>query len=278
MATTLKKTALVTGAAKGIGSEMARLMARQDYNLILVDLKESLLLDLKKSILDTSPEIDVQLLCLDLCQDDAAASIHAQLKEASKTVNVLINNAGFGTLGFFHEIDWDRERRMIRLHVETLTHLTKLFLKDMIEGGSGRILNVASVAGFQPSPLMAVYNATKAYILSFSEAIANEVAGTGVTVTVLCPGLTRTGFQATVGAGDPAFTKNQLYSSSAEEVARFGINAMLRGRTVAVPGIMNKIFTTAYRFLPRKMVTRMLRKIQEKNRSFLTKAQSDHPA
>lgn len=267
----MRKTALITGAARGIGAEMTKLMAAQGYNLILVDLNEQVLNDLKRTILKNWPGSNIDVLGLDLCEENQAKYIHDLVKEARKNIDVLINNAGFGTLGFFAETNWDRERRMIRLHVETLTHLTKLFLKDMVNQGSGRILNVSSVAGFQPSPLMAVYNATKAYILSFSEALANEVSGTGVTVTVLCPGLTRTGFQKTVGAGDPAFRKNKRYSSSAEEVAKFGIRAMLNGRAVAVPGLLNKIFANAYRILPRKIVTKLLRRIQEKNRTNLTK-------
>ena len=251
---------------------MAKLMAKKNFNLLLIDLWEAELLELKRNVAVVQPELHIEIVGVDLCEENIAVHIYNLVREKNVDVQVLINNAGFGTLGLFVETDWDRERRMIQLHVETLTHLTKLFLKDMIKEGSGRILNVASVAGFQPSPLMAVYNATKAYILSFSEAIANEVSGTGVTVTVLCPGLTRTGFQKTVGSGDPAFTKNTWYSSSAEDVAKFGIKAMLHGRTLAVPGMLNRIFANLYRFLPRKIVVQLVRKVQEKNRVFLVQS------
>ena len=158
---------------------------------------------------------------------------------------------------------------MIRLHIETLTHLTKLFLSDMLKKGHGKILNVASVAGYQPSPLMAVYNATKAYVLSFSEALANEVKGTGVTVTVLCPGLTRTGFQKNVGVGDPDFSKNNWISDGPDRVARSGIKAMQAGKSVVVPGFLNKLLITIQRFLPRSVVTLLVRRIQERNRRFV---------
>jgi short-subunit dehydrogenase len=141
----------------------------------------------------------------------------------------------------------------------------------MLLRGSGNILNVASVAGFQPSPLMAVYNATKAYILSFTEAIANEVRGTGVAVTVLCPGLTRTDFQQTVG-GDPGFTRSHWLSSSAEDVARYGLRAMQKGKVVAVPGLFNQLLANAYRFLPRRVVTQLVRRVQEKNRAGLRRS------
>ncbi len=265
----MNKWALITGSSGGLGSEMAKILARDQYNLILIDQSESNLENLKQMLFQINSQIKLQFLTIDLCTENAAEEIYNKLTARHIYPDILINNAGFGTLGLFNEIPWEREKRMIRLHIETLTQLTLLFLKDMISRGDGKILNVASVAGFQPSPLMAVYNATKAYILSFTEAIANEVKGTGVTITVLCPGLTRTGFQNTVGVGTPDFTKNRWLSDSAESVAMAGIRGMQSGKIVLVPGLVNKFLANAYRFLPRKTVTGLVRKIQEKNRRFV---------
>jgi uncharacterized protein len=265
----MRPWALITGAASGIGVEIARKLAEEGYHLILIDQSEMGLEELQQMLLQTHPDFTFLTMTLDLCRENVAAEIHRHLTDRNIYPEVLINNAGFGTLGLFHEIDWEREKRMIRLHVETLTHLTKVFLNDMVSRGSGKVLNVASVAGFQPSPLMAVYNATKAYILSFSEAIANEVQGTGVTVSVLCPGLTRTGFQKTVGVGNPDLTKSDWFSDAANRVARAGIKGMQSGEVIIVPGIFNKFLSNAYRFLPRNVVTGLVRKIQEKNRRFL---------
>jgi len=265
----MNRWAVITGAAGGIGLEMAKMMAEEGYHLILIDQSEMGLDELNQLLSETTPDSRCLTMTLDLCQENVALEIYHHLDDLDIHPEVLINNAGFGTLGLFKEINWDREKRMIRLHVESLTHLTKVFLQDMIGRGRGKILNVASVAGFQPSPLMAVYNATKAYILSFSEAIANEVQGTGVTVSVLCPGLTRTGFQKTVGVGNPDFTRSDWFSDAASRVARAGIKGMHAGDVVIVPGFLNKFLSNAYRFLPRNLVTGLVRKIQEKNRDFL---------
>lgn len=266
----MSKWALITGSSGGLGSEMARILAQDQYNLILVDQSESNLENQKQMLFQIDSQIELHFMTIDLCTENAADQIYHKLIAEHIYPDVLINNAGFGTLGLFNEIPWEREKRMIRLHIETLTQLTLLFLKDMISRGDGKILNVASVAGFQPSPLMAVYNATKAYILSFTEAIAHEVKGTGVTITVLCPGLTPTGFQNTVGVGTPDFTKNRWLSDSAESVAMAGIRAMQAGKIVVVPGLVNKFLANAHRFLPRNTVTALVRKIQEKNRRFIS--------
>lgn len=265
----MSKWALITGSSGGLGFEMAKILAEDQFNLILIDQSENNLENLNKMLFQINSQIKLHFLTIDLCTENAADEIYRKLTAEHIYPDVLINNAGFGTLGLFNEIPWEREKRMIRLHIETLTQLTLLFLKDMISRGDGKILNVASVAGFQPSPLMAVYNATKAYILSFTEAIAQEVKGTGVTVTVLCPGLTRTGFQNTVGVGTPDFTKTSWLSDSAENVAMAGIRAMRAGKIVVVPGLVNKFLANAHRFLPRNTVTGLVRKIQEKNRRII---------
>jgi len=155
---------------------------------------------------------------------------------------------------------------MINLHIFTLTRLTKLYIKDMVISGSGRVMNVASVAAFLPSPLMAIYNASKAYVLSFSEAIANEVKETGVTVTVLCPGLTKTGFSKVVGNGEANLLKKNWIAATPQKVAEYGYRAMKKGKVVAIPGFLNNIPVNLSRFLPRNFITQMVRNAQETNR------------
>ncbi|MCB0554730.1 MAG: SDR family oxidoreductase [Phaeodactylibacter sp.] len=266
-----RKTALVTGASGGIGWQLAQLLAQDQYGLILIDIREKQLMEAKQQLLENWPGLQVETITADLAEKGMAEHIQQTLLDEERQVDILINNAGFGTLGFFWDTSWERESQMIHLHVLTLTHLTKLLLPGMVKRGYGKILNVASLAGFMPGPLSAVYNASKAYVLAFSEAIANEVRGKGVTVTVLCPGLTPTGFQAAVGVGDPELTANRWISTSAKEVALTGYQAMQRGRTIAIPGTINKLLVQAHRFLPRNMAARMVRWAQEKNRSFLKK-------
>ncbi len=180
------KTALITGSANGIGYELASTFAENGYNLVLVDKDEEKL----TLIAEEFPQkfgISVKTLVKDLSISTSPTEIFTELQQAGIKIDILVNNAGFGTYGVFSETDLTTELKMLQVNIVCLTHLTKLFLKDMITQGNGKILNVASVAAFQPGPLMAVYFATKAYVLSFSEAIANELEGTGVTVTTLCP-------------------------------------------------------------------------------------------
>ena len=165
---------------------------------------------------------------------------------------MLVNNAGFGLYGLFVETDLAEEMDMIRLNVVALTHLTKLFLPGMVERGSGRILNVASTAAFQPGPLMAAYCATKAYSLNLSEAVYHELRGKDVTLTTLCPGVTFTGFQARAEVGDMPLIR--LGGMSAESVARIGYRAMMRGKAVKIPGLMNQLMALTSRFTPRPLV------------------------
>jgi hypothetical protein len=262
----MRKTALITGGAGGIGLELAKILCQHDHNVILVDFRAD---ELQKSVAllsDSYPDMVVTGILQDLATQDAATRLFEKVKSMQWDVDVLINNAGFGIFGYFKNTDWERENRMLTLHVFTLTQLTKLFLTIMVKQGNGSILNVASVAAFQPSPLMAVYNASKAYILSFSEAIAQEVKGTGVQVSVLCPGLTRTEFQATVG-GRPTFQSSKLMGASAEAVARKGFEAMMRGKTVIIPGLVNYLLANASRFVPRDFVAHQLKKAQLRNRN-----------
>ncbi|MBE8968493.1 SDR family oxidoreductase, partial [Nostocales cyanobacterium LEGE 12452] len=177
-----KQTALITGASGGIGYEFVKLFAQDGYNLVLVarsvDKLNKIADEFKKKF-----GIDVKVISKDLSNPSAPEEIFRELEQASINVDVLVNNAGFATYGLFNEIDLNAEMQLLQVNVLCLTHLTKLFLKGMVQRGSGKILNLASTAAFQPGPLMAVYYASKAYVLSFSEAIANELEGTGVSVT-----------------------------------------------------------------------------------------------
>ncbi len=258
----MNKTAIITGAASGIGYELSLLLAKDSYNLILIDLNMANLQEVKTTILNL---YSCKINCIekDLSRKDAASEVYAEIKEIS--VDVLINNAGFGIFGTFSKTDWERESEMLNLHIHTTTHLTKLFLPQMIDRNSGKILNIASLAAFQPGPLMALYYASKAYILSFSEAIANELKETGVSITVLCPGQTKTAFQKTVSKTSSKIA-GDFYGACPKKVAKSGYNALLKGKTVIVPGRFNKFLSFLPRVVPRSFATSMVRKIQEKNR------------
>ncbi|TXD72829.1 SDR family oxidoreductase [Aequorivita antarctica] len=260
----IKQTALVTGAASGLGFELALLLAKDGYDLVLVDINIEKLQEVKEEIAALYPS-DIQLINKDLSQQNVSEEIFQALE--GKSINVLINNAGFGIFGSFNDTDWERDAAMLNLHVLTTTHLTKLILKGMVARGSGKIMNMSSLAAFQPGPLMSLYYASKAYILSFSEAIANELKGTGVTVTVLCPGQTKTCFQEVVSNGTNA-SENKIKFNIAcpTEVAEYGYKAMQKGKVVAIPGTFNKFLSRLPRFVPRRTVTAIIRKIQEKNR------------
>ncbi len=260
------KTGLITGAASGLGFELALLLANDGYKLILVDVALEKLEQAKEEILTQHP-CEIQLIHKDLSTCNVADEIFVLIKE--QPIDVLINNAGFGIFGSFNDTDWSREAAMLNLHVVTTTHLTKLVLKGMVERGSGKILNMSSLAAFQPGPLMSLYYASKAYILSFSEAIANELKGSGVTVTALCPGQTKTCFQDVVSNGTgKASADNKISFNIAcpKAVAKYGYEAMLKGKTVAIPGNLNKFLSKLPRIMPRRTATAIIRRIQEKNR------------
>ena len=222
------KTALITGASNGIGLELAKVFAAKGNNLVLVARNETKLNELKQE-LETQYKIKVVTMAKDLSLADAALDIYNQTKEKSIFIDYLINNAGFGDFGMFAETDWNKELQMINLKITTLTQFTKLYLKDVIKNKGGRIMNVASTAAFQSGPTMAVYYATKAYVLSFSEAVDNEVRDKGATITTLCPGATESGFQAAAAMEESALIKGCKLPSS-KEVAEYGYKAMMKDK------------------------------------------------
>jgi short-subunit dehydrogenase len=258
-----KETALITGACAGIGFQLACIFAFHDYNLVLVDKVEHKLHEIADKF-QQEFDILVKPIVKDLSLPSAPNEIYTELQQASIHVDVLVNNAGFGVYGLFHETSLTTELEMLQLNVVCITHLTKLFLQDMVKQGKGKVLNVASTAAFQPGPLMAVYFATKAYVLSFSEAIANELEGTGVTVTVLCPGPTDSGFHERTGMADSKLVKGKKMMD-AQTVAQIGFRGLIANQTVVIPGLKNRLLVELVRFGSRKQVTRIVRRMQDLN-------------
>lgn len=259
----MKKTALITGGSKGIGLELAKLHAKNGDDLILVARSEKKLEQIKKD-LEESYNIKVYIIIRDLSVISSTTKLYEEIKEKKLNVDYLINNAGFGNFGEFSETNWQKEIGMINLNITALTHLTKLFLKDMLSKGNGKIMNVASTAAFQPGPRMAIYYASKAYVLHFTEAIAQEIEGTKVTVTAFCPGATNTEFQES-----SKMKKTKLVSiidlEDVRPVAEYGYKAMMDGKKIAIPGILHKISSKAYRFLPRNIITNIVGMIQKED-------------
>jgi short-subunit dehydrogenase len=254
-------TVLITGASTGIGYELAKLFARDRHNLVLVARSGEKLAQVANEL--QSLGVTVRTYSLDLTQPPAPKFLFDQLQTEGFTIDILINNAGFGAFGEFAQMSNDEIFGQIQLNIIALTELTRLFLPAMLARHTGRIMNVASTAGFQPGPLMAVYYATKAYVISFSEALANEVRHSGVTVTCFCPGATHTGFAKRAG-NDKSRLFKQLGAMNVEKVALDGYRAVMEGRTLAISGAHNWLVAQSTRFAPRKMVTALSRWISEK--------------
>lgn len=259
-------TALITGASYGIGRELAGLFARDRYQLILVARDREKLEEVSTQCARIS-EQRVEVLPMDLADRAAPQRIFDAVRERGMTVDALVNNAGFGLNGPFPQIPLDQQLNMIQVNVTALVQLTHLFLPGMIERDRGGILNVASTAAFQPGPLMAIYYATKAFVLSFSEALDEELRRTRVRVTAVCPGPTHTEFQKRAGLGQARmFASKFLQILDAPTVARLGYDGFKAGRRVVVTGAMNKLHTTSVRFAPRKLVTRIAASVNRSKR------------
>jgi uncharacterized protein len=254
-------TALITGASGGIGYELAKLFARDHHNLVLVARSGDNLAQVAAEL--QAHGVTVKTVALDLIQPPAPRFLFDQLQREGIAVDILVNNAGFGAFGDFAQMPEEQILGQISLNITALTQLTKLLLAPMIARRSGRIMNVASTAGFQPGPLMAVYYATKAYVISFSEAIANELRDSGVTVTCFCPGATNTDFAKRAG-NDKSRLFKQLGAMSAEKVALDGYRAVMGGRTLAISGTQNWLLAQSIRFAPRKVITAISRWVSEK--------------
>ena len=251
------RTALVTGASSGIGLELAKLLASAGYDLVLVARNQERL-RLLAADLEKQYGISARIIAKDLSIARVPDEIFGELQGEGVPVHVLVNNAGFGTYGFFSESDGQVQLQEMQVNMVALTHLTRLFLGQMLDRREGMILNVSSTAAFQPGPKMAIYYATKAYVLSFTEALANELHGTGVSATVLCPGPTPTEFQTRAGIQKTRLV-HRLSWMSASEVARIGYSRLVRGKTVVVAGRRNRLIAFLFRFVPRKITAQIVR-------------------
>lgn len=256
--TSTRQTALVTGASGGIGLAFAEELARRGFDLVLVARTEAALRDLGTR-LSEQHRVRCEAIAMDLATVDAADRLVAQLH--GRPIDLLVNNAGFAQYGPFVETDPAVELQMLTLNVITLTRLSKLLLPAMVGRRSGRILNVASTAAFMPGPLMAVYYASKAYVLSFSEALAEELRGTGCTVTTVCPGPTRSGFQQRAAMEESKLVKRRKLLD-ASEVARLALDGTLRGDRLVLPGANSKLHSILPRLLPRALLPRLVRSAQ----------------
>ncbi len=261
MSETKKMTALVTGASGGIGEELARLFAADGHDLVLVARSRDKLARLADELKDKHG-VSARVVVADLARPESPREIFEETEAAGLRVDALVNNAGVGSYGPFAEIELKQELDLLQINIVALTHLTKLFLPAMLARRSGYVMNVASTAAFQPGPLMAVYYASKAYVLSFSEALSNECGDANVRVSALCPGPTETGFVAAAGMGDSKLFDRAVMD--ARTVAEAGYRGMLAGKAVVIPGFRNNLLARSIGFFPRGLVTKVVRGIQEK--------------
>jgi short-subunit dehydrogenase len=246
------RTALVTGASGGLGAHFARLFAQDGHDVVLVARRRDKLDQVAAELSAIETGITVTVIVADLADPDAPPSIHDQLVQAGRNVDFLVNNAGFGTNGSFAQLPVQRELELVDVNVKALVHLTRLFLPAMIARGRGRVLNIASTAGFVPGPYMATYYASKAFVISFTEALARELRGSGVTATAACPPATSTEFAAVAGA-----ERSTLFRSGAADpaqVAAYSYRAMAAGTTLAIPGMRNRLGIQGLRITPRGMI------------------------
>jgi len=259
----MKEYTLITGASSGIGLELAHIALREKRNVILVARDERRLKDVQVALREQYPKNKslIEILALDLAKSTAAQKVFAFCEENQFFVSELVNNAGFGDYGNFAGSDVKRQLSMIDLNVKTLTELTHFFLPAMLKNKRGRILNLGSIASFLPGPLMSVYFATKNYVLSFSRALSEELRGTGVTVTCLCPGATSTGFGKNAHVSATHATAHP--KTTAREVAEFGWYQMQQGKSVAIYSLGNRLAVQTIKFVPRNLLTKLVKKLQK---------------
>ncbi len=259
---TAQETALITGATGGIGLELARLCVEGGFRTVLVARNAERLATLQKEFESRRPGSVQAVIVQDLTRPGATEAVIRELDRQGIAIDFLVNNAGVGMYGPYIDLDWTKELDMINVNIVALTGLTKYLLPEMVKRKHGRILNVASTAAFQPGPLMAVYYATKAYVLSYSEALANEVKKTGVTVTVLCPGATETGFEKAANLENSKLFAQKSAIMDSTTVALAGFHGALAGKTIVIPGMRNRIMAKGVSLIPRSWVTGMVRRIQ----------------
>jgi short-subunit dehydrogenase len=252
------KTALVTGASGGLGADFARELASRGSSVILVARREELLRQVQAEI-EQKYAVGVHTIAMDLGTDQAPQELYERIRAAGLRVDILVNNAGFGLYGDFTGIAWEREREMLQIDIVTLVHLTRLFVGDMQAQGYGRILQVASTGAFQPTPMYASYSAAKSFVLHHGLAINHELRGTNVRCTVLSPGVTATEFLKVSGQKPSLYQRLTVMQS--RDVARMGVNALLKGRAMLIPGMVNALMAWSTRLFPRPMTAEVARRL-----------------
>jgi short-subunit dehydrogenase len=251
----MKETVLITGATGGIGYSLAKVFARENYNLVLAARNQEKLNQIKNK-LEREHDIKVKTISIDLIKPTAANEIFEELTKDNIIVDILVNNAGYGDYGLFSEANWERQYNLVQLNIQALMHMTHLFMKPMLQRKKGKILNVASIAAFQPGAYWASYAASKAYVLSFTEALSEEYKNSGVTFFALCPGPTKTGFEEGANMeGSQLFEKMKV--ATADQVAEFGYKKLMQGRVVAIHGMRNKFLVFASKFAPRALTRKV---------------------
>lgn len=254
----MSKTALITGASGGIGYELCKLFARDGYDLIIVARSADKMEKLKT---DLNAQHGTRVLCIaaDLCAESTAEHVFETVNAMGHRVDVLVNNAGFGDSGAYVQCDWAKQQSMVQLNILALMQLTRLFLPGMVKRGQGKIMNIASIAAFQPGPYMSAYYASKAFVLSFSEALSAELKDSDVFVTAVCPGPVNTGFESAASAQRLFAT---IKAASAGDIASFAYRAMQRNKVVATPGVLFKVMHFAERLVPRSLVRNIVARMQ----------------
>jgi len=246
--------ALITGASSGIGYELAKLFAEDSKNLVVVARSQDKLEGLRHE-LEKAHGVKVRVMVKDLSDPKSPQEIFSELEKQSTSVDVLVNNAGFGVYGKFQDTDWQEEAEMLQVNIVSLTELTKLFLKKMVEKRSGKILNMSSVGGIVPSPRLTAYGGTKHYVLGFSNALAHDLRGSGVSVTCFCPTNTRTLFNERANCQNAWGVKRRILEMDTATAARLAYRALAKGKTTAIAGLPTSLVTFSTRFVPRNTVT-----------------------
>jgi short-subunit dehydrogenase len=252
-------TSLVTGASAGIGADIARELAARGHGVTLVARREDRLRELASEIQEKHG-VRTEVVACDLSDHAARERLVAELDERALTVEILVNNAGFGSAGMFQELDQEAEMQMVRVNVDALHHLSSVYVPPMVRRGHGAVLNVASTASFQPLARQATYGATKAFVLSFTEGLHSDLVDTGVTATALCPGPVKTEFVDVAGMGKAADASPSFIWMSSEDTARAGVRGLERGKRVVVPGAMNRATAMGGQHTPRAVLLPVMRR------------------
>ncbi|MBU1197156.1 SDR family oxidoreductase [Candidatus Micrarchaeota archaeon] len=255
-----RSTVLITGGSQGIGRAMADEFAAHGFDVVLVARHQDML-EKAKNELENRYHTHAHIIAIDLTAPGAVEKVYKETKRKRIPVEILVNNAGFGSWGLFHENRWKIEANELQLNIVALSHLTHAYLQDMVKAKHGKILNVSSIVAFQPGPFMAVYYASKAYVNSFSEALSEELKGTGVTVTTLCPGATQTKFHERAGVDARSIPKAAWMS--AQDVAEAGYEGMMKGKRIVIPGNKNQVMIWLSRITPKSILLKAVRRFQE---------------